>query len=48
MDNDLVILNNLSVITGIMDTNSHDIFTGGNWSNDGNFNNWGQSKIKIN
>ena len=37
MDNDLVILNNLSVITGIMDTNSHDIFTGGNWSNDGNF-----------
>jgi hypothetical protein len=37
LKNDLVILNNLSIITGILDANDQDIFTGGNWSNDANF-----------
>ena len=37
LDNNLVILNNLSVINGMIDANHHDIFTGGNWSNNGNF-----------
>ncbi|KPA11734.1 hypothetical protein MHK_008085 [Candidatus Magnetomorum sp. HK-1] len=37
LNNDLIILNNLSIITGTFDANDHDIFTSGNWSNDDHF-----------